>query len=174
MADVLWLNGCFAAGKSATAAALAAARADLLLFDPELLGSLLWEIDPSLRAQDFRELRVWRRLVVDTVVTLVTERRRPLVVPMSLFSADHLSVLDAVRARGVVVDHVVLRVAEAELRRRIAAQRRSEDEATDVGTREFRLSQLAAGVRMTSHPPAGARVIDTAGLTVEQVVALLR
>jgi hypothetical protein len=170
---VLWLNGCFGSGKSATAAALVAADPHRLLFDPELVGYLLWEIDPSLRAKDFRELRVWRRLVVDSAVTLLAEFERPLVVPMSLFSEDHLSVIDDLRGRGVTVDHVVLSVDEPEVRRRILAQRKSDDDETDAGTRAFRLAQLPAGLAMALDPPADARVLVTAGLPIVQAAALL-
>jgi predicted ABC-type ATPase len=169
---VVWINGCFGAGKTATAEALVRLRPAHLLVDPELVGFLLWEFDASLRAQDFRELALWRRLVVETIDAL-RERGRPMVVPMCLHTPDHLSVLTELRARGVTVDHVVLRVEEAELRRRIARQVTDADAATDAGSREFRLAQLPAGLTLTADPPADARVVDTAGLTPDEVAALL-
>lgn len=144
---MLWLNGAFGAGKTTTAELLVGRRAELVLVDPEQVGFLLWRYDPALRAQDFRGLRLWRRLVVEHVEGVLREWGRPVVVPMSIFDqvqADEL--VGELRRRGVVVHHVWLDVAENELRRRILAQRMSDDDATDEGTRQFRLTQLPAAL----------------------------
>lgn len=156
---VLWLDGCFGAGKTTTAQLLLQRRPELLLLDPELVGFLLWEVDPSLRARDFRDLRLWRRLVVEHVTAALEELGRPLVVPMSVFDPEHAEeLMGELRRRGTVLHHVRLAVDEPELRRRITAQRMSEDEQANARTREFRLGQLPAGLAAdtgTALPIAG-------------------
>ncbi len=162
---VLWLDGCFGAGKTTTARLLLQRRPELLLLDPELIGSLLWQVDPSLRARDFRGLRLWRRLVVEHVTAVLEELGRPLVVPMSVFEDGHAGELvGELHRRDVVVHHVRLVVDEEELRRRISAQRMSDDEATDVGTREFRLGQLPAGLAARTGSP-----LQVAGRSPDEV-----
>lgn len=153
-AAVLWLDGCFGAGKTTTAELLLERRPELLLLDPERIGFLLWELDAALRAHDFRGLRLWRRLVVEHVVAVLEEYDRPVVVPMSLFDPMHVDELvGELRRRGVPVHHVRLVVDEPELRRRITAQRMSKDEVTNTGTREFRLAQLPAGLAAATGEP---------------------
>jgi|GEM_PF-3320891 len=151
MTAVLWLDGAFGAGKTDAAREVLELRPDWLLVDPESVGFLLWEHDPSLRAKDFRELRLWRRLVVEHVEAVLEERERSLVVPMSLFATLHVDeTVGELRRRGVDVHHVRLLVDRTELERRILKQRTSDDEATDVGTRAFRPAQLDAGLAATS------------------------
>jgi AAA domain len=167
---LLWLNGCFGSGKSTTAAALVRLCPRLLLFDPELVGFLLWEVDPSLRAQDFRDLPLWRHLVVETAGQVIVERQRAVVAPMSLFDPEHqLDVIGGLRARGVPVHHVLLDVGAAELRRRIVSQTMSPDPATDEGTRRFRLDQLAAGLAMCASPPADVTVVTVGDSSADEV-----
>ena len=175
MTAVLWLDGAFGAGKTTTAERILRRRPEWLLLDPELVGALLWEHDPSLRGQDFRALRLWRRLVVEHVHAVQEERGRSLVVPMSLFDPVHVDeTVGELSRRGLDVHHVRLVVDGRELTRRILAQRTSQDADTDAGTRAFRLAQLDVGLAATlGHPvpvdgrsaaEVAAAVLATTGL----------
>lgn len=151
MSTVLWLDGAFGAGKTTTAQHVLQRRPGWLLVDPELVGFALWQHDPSLKGQDFRGLPLWRRLVVEHVQAVQEELGRCLVVPMSLFDAVHVDqTVGELRRRGLVVHHVRLVVGRSELERRIREQRTSSDEATDAGTRAFRLAQMGDGLAAAS------------------------
>jgi hypothetical protein len=165
---IVWLNGCFGAGKTTTAQLLRDALGGYL-FDPEPIGFLLWDVVPDLTEEDFRGFRPWQRLVVEGITALWEERQRPIVVPMSVFDRAHQDgTIGALRRAGLDVRHVVLSVDEAELRRRIEEQVMfPDDPPRDAGVRDFRLEQLPLGLAMHRDPEAA--VVDVADRTPEAV-----
>ncbi|MFZ0324133.1 MAG: hypothetical protein WAN48_08395, partial [Actinomycetes bacterium] len=61
---ILWLNGPFGGGKTSTAEALAAARPQWRVFDPEVVGYFLRAALPDVTdVDDFQDLPAWRPLV---------------------------------------------------------------------------------------------------------------
>ena len=118
---VVWINGAFGAGKTSVAAALARRWPEAIVFDPEQVGIMLRRVVPTtLQPADFQDLAAWRRLTVETALTLLASFERPLVVPMTLIEPAYFDeVIGGLRARGVDVHHFTLAVSAAVLRRRI-------------------------------------------------------
>ncbi|BCJ61586.1 hypothetical protein Jiend_50080 [Micromonospora endophytica] len=120
---VIWLNGAFGAGKTTVAERLIKDDPQLLLFDAELPGFMFREIVPLPSSGDFQDLRVWRRGVVDTAVSLLEEYGRTLVIPMTVVVPEYLDeIFSGLRARDVHVDHYFLDVPASVLRKRCEAQ----------------------------------------------------
>ena len=160
---ITWLHGAFGAGKSSVAAELVRRRPDLLPWDPELVGFLLRQVLP-VPSGDFQDLPEWRELVVATGAVLDAGGTRSLVTPMTLLDERYADeVFAGLAGRGVRVVHVLLDVAEDELRRRIAG------DAAEIGARDWRLDRVAAYARARSWlVPRADLVVDTTALTVAQ------
>ncbi|MER8045876.1 NUDIX domain-containing protein [Streptomyces sp. NPDC094032] len=120
---IVWINGAFGAGKSSTARELVDLIPNSTLYDPELIGGGLSLLLPQKRlaeVDDFQDLGIWRRLVVDTAAALLAEVGGVLVVPMTLLRQEYRDeIFGALAARRVEVRHVVLTPGETILRHRI-------------------------------------------------------
>jgi len=60
---IIWLNGTFGAGKTATGRQLASRLDNARRFDPELVGYLLMTALGDREFKDFQDLPPWRELV---------------------------------------------------------------------------------------------------------------
>ncbi|MCH0542758.1 NUDIX domain-containing protein [Streptomyces sp. MUM 203J] len=137
---IVWINGTFSAGKTSAARELIDLIPNSTLYDPELTGGVLPALLPRERlaaVDDFQDLRIWRRLVVDTAAALLAEVGGVLVVPMTLLRQDYRDeIFGGLAARRIPVRHIVLTPEETILRGRIAA--REEDPADPVRSERVR------------------------------------
>lgn len=121
---IVWINGAFGAGKTTTARELIDLIPNSTLFDPEIIGAGLAQLLPAKRLAevgDFRDLPIWRRLVVDTAAAMLSELGGVLVVPMTLLRQDYRDeIFGGLASRRIAVRHVLLAPAETILRGRIA------------------------------------------------------
>lgn len=171
-ATIAWLNGPFGAGKSTAAEELRRLLPGSVVFDPEEVGSMLRRIVPQPPGGfGFQDLPPWRPLVVQTAVELQRYVGAPLIAPMTLLRPDYAQeIFGGLAAHGVLVHHVVLHVEESELRRRIGTHEPVPgDEATNAGTRAWRLRHVGAYQAALSWLRAQATVIDTTTLPPERV-----
>ncbi len=58
---IIWLNGGFGVGKTTMAERLKRDRKDAVIYDPELIGSLLSRVLPE-KKDDFQDYALWRSL----------------------------------------------------------------------------------------------------------------
>jgi chloramphenicol 3-O-phosphotransferase len=132
---IVWLNGTFGCGKTATAVELQSLIPSSRLFDPETVGYML---RPSLAdhpVSDFQHWSPWRPLVVATATELARFTGQHLITPQTILARDYLEQIFAgLHDAGLAVFHVVLDADEKILRQRICAS----DEA-----RAWRLAHLA-------------------------------
>ena len=97
---IVMLNGSFGVGKTSTARALVERLPGAIVFDPELVGSMVRAITEGVRrgpedTDDFQDIALWRSLTVETARQLYQRYERPLIVPMTLANPAYL---DEVRA----------------------------------------------------------------------------
>ncbi|MGW0930546.1 NUDIX hydrolase [Streptomyces sp. NPDC002644] len=122
---IVWINGAFGAGKSSTARELLDLMPDSALFDPEVVGGALTRMLPPKHlagVDDYQDLPIWRRLVVDTAAAMLSELGGTLIVPMTLLRQEYRDeIFGGLAARRIPVRHVLLTPAETILRRRITA-----------------------------------------------------
>ncbi|MDT9687468.1 NUDIX domain-containing protein [Streptomyces sp. P9(2023)] len=129
---IVWINGTFGAGKSSTARELVDLIPNSTLYDPEVIGGVLDLLLPKKRldeVDDFQDLPMWRRMVVDTAAALVAEVGGVLVVPMTLMRQEYRDeIFGGLAARRIEVRHVVLAPEETILRARIDGRAAGEDD----------------------------------------------
>ncbi|MER5959611.1 NUDIX domain-containing protein [Streptomyces sp. NPDC056121] len=121
---IVWINGAFGAGKSTTARELIELIPNSTLFDPDVIGGELAQLLPAKQlaeVTDIQDLRIWRRLVVDTAAALLAEVGGVLVVPATLLRQEYRDeIFGGLAARRIPVRHVLLAPAETILRERTA------------------------------------------------------
>ena len=168
MRMLIWLNGPFGIGKTATAEALVRALPQALLFDPERLGAVLRPMLATVETvEDFQDLRPWRRLVVETARVLRETYGCPLIMPMTVLRRDYLAELSA-GLRQVDAELYCFRLVapEAVLRARIVGR-------ADVdGPHAWCLGHLADGLRLMGDPAYGV-AIPTADRRPAEVAAAI-
>ncbi|MFF4749548.1 NUDIX domain-containing protein [Streptomyces sp. NPDC002514] len=168
---IVWINGAFGAGKTATARELIDLIPNSTLFDPEAIGGALARLLPPKRLAevgDFQDLPIWRRLVIDTAAAMLAELGGTLVVPMTLLRQEYRDeIFGGLAARRIAVRHLLLAPAETILRARIAGR----DVPPDLPDGELRVRQWAYDhiepyrAALASWLAADAHPVDTSALT---------
>ena len=125
---VVWINGAFGAGKTTVAEKLIERWPEAILYDPELLGTLLYNLLPApLNSGDFQDIPLWRRLLRITAIELLSQYERPLVVPMTLVVPSYFEeIVGGLRREGVRVDHFTLLASEETIMARVRGSDREE------------------------------------------------
>ncbi|MFE2420687.1 NUDIX domain-containing protein [Streptomyces hokutonensis] len=168
---VVWINGAFGAGKTATARELIDLIPNSTFFDPEIIGGALPNLLPAkhlAEVGDFQDLQIWRRLVIETAAAMLAELGGTLVVPMTLLRQEYRDeIFGGLAARRVAVRHVLLAPAETILRERIAGR----EIPPDLPDGELRMQQWAYDhiepyrAALASWLTADAHLVDTSALT---------
>ncbi|MFE6223988.1 MULTISPECIES: NUDIX hydrolase [unclassified Streptomyces] len=138
---IVWINGAFGAGKSSTARELVGLIPHSTLYDPEATGAEVRRLLPAKRlaeVDDYQDLPLWRRLVVDTAAALHAEVGGVLVVPMTLLRQEYRDeIFGGLAARRIDVRHVLLAPEETILRTRIDQRAEYGDPDVDAAVRRW-------------------------------------
>ncbi|THA71360.1 NUDIX domain-containing protein [Streptomyces sp. A0958] len=133
---IVWINGAFGAGKTSAARELIDLIPNSTFYDPETTGTGLRNLLPQKKlaeVTDFQDLRIWRRLVVDTAAALLAELGGVLVVPMTLLRQEYRDeIFGGLAARRISVRHVLLSPDETILRQRVAPRAEFPGDTQDV------------------------------------------
>ncbi|WP_405982071.1 NUDIX domain-containing protein [Streptomyces sp. NBC_00158] len=170
---IVWINGTFGAGKTSAARELAGLLPDGSLYDPELIGDALRRLLPPKRlaeVDDYQDLPIWRRLVVDTAAAMLAELGGVLVVPMTLLRQEYRDeIFGGLAARRIAVRHVLLAPEETILRERIATrQEPGAPEVVDVRVRQWAYDHIPVYRQALGWLSADAHLVDNGHLTVRE------
>ena len=133
---IVWLNGTFGTGKTATAAALVPLIPEARLFDPETVGYMLQPNLADHPVSDFQHWAPWRPLVVATAIELARHTGEHLIAPQTILNRDYLAeIVTGLRAAGAAVFHVLLDASDDTLRRRAGYRRVSSSMAMRPSSR---------------------------------------
>lgn len=180
---IVWINGAFSAGKTSAACELIDLIPNSTFYDPELTGGALSRLLPQKKlaeVNDFQDLPIWRRLVVDTAAALLAELPGVLVVPMTLLRQDYRDeIFGGLAARRIPVCHVLLSPEETILRRRIAAREEcADDPGRSERIRQWAYEHIEPYRAALGWIRADAHTIDTSALTpyetAERIAEALR
>ncbi|MFE9609693.1 NUDIX domain-containing protein [Streptomyces sp. NPDC006012] len=165
---IVWINGAFGAGKTATARELIDLIPNSTLFDPEVIGGALAHLLPPKRLAevgDFQDLPIWRRLVIDTAAAMLADLGGTLVVPMTLLRQEYRDeIFGGLAARRIAVRHLLLAPAETILRSRIAGREAPPD--GELRVRQWAYDHLEPyRAALASWLTADAHPVDTGALT---------
>jgi hypothetical protein len=162
---LVWINGPFGGGKTATGYELRRRLPGSALCDPEHVGFGMRRMLPATLRANFQDLPAWRYSVTDLLRLTLTAYAGPVIVPMTLVNHDYFEeIIGGLRGDGFDVHHFALLAGEGTVRRRLA--RRSL--GTEVRRGSWTLSQLSDSLRRL-RAPEFAQHIQTDHLTVSQV-----
>lgn len=132
---IVWLNGTFGAGKTATGPELLPLVPGARLFDPETVGYMLRPNLADHPVSDFQDWPPWRPLVVATATELARYTGEHLIAAQTVLNRSYLAeIFTGLRAAGLAVFHVLLDAGDDVLRHRIEAS---------TEARQWRLEHLA-------------------------------
>jgi AAA domain len=159
---IIWLNGTYGVGKSATAQRLAALVPGSRVFDPEAVGQMLRGVLADRPVGDFQDWAAWRPLVAGALIEIARMTGQHIIAPQTVLRREYFDqIAGQLRAAELDVYHVVLDAADAVLRNRIETS----DEA-----REWRLTHLDEYQDARSWMTEAADfVVDTAASTPPQI-----
>ena len=117
---LVWINGPFGGGKTATAYELERRLPGSVVCDPEHLGfGLRRMLPPALRA-DFQSLRAWRSGVHEVLDLAARDHPGPVIVPMTLVDLGYFAeIIGRLRDDGHDVRHFALLADRATVLRRL-------------------------------------------------------
>ena len=168
---IVWLNGAFGGGKTATAKRFVAHNPGTRLFDPEWVGYLLREMLADPDVYDFQDYTSWRRLVPVVAAEVGRATGDRLIAVQSVLVEEYWRDLArGFAGQGHEIYHVLLTASEDTLRARIEA-----DESEPEGVRDWRLEHVSTFVEAQSWlRPRADLVIDSTDLTPDEVAEQIR
>lgn len=163
---IIWINGSFGVGKTTIAQELMGQWPGAVLFDPELVGSLLRAVVPrDLQTLDYQDMALWRDVTTATAAALVRRTRRPVVVPMTLVVPEYFEdVIGGLRRAGIEVRHFTLWASRDTIQQRL-------QERPD--TTDWAWAQVDRCLAALDHPRF-ARHIETEGRQIAEVANEIR
>jgi hypothetical protein len=117
---LIWINGPFGGGKTATAYELQRRLADSVVCDPEHIGFGLHRTLPPQLRSDFQDLSSWRQGVHEVLDLAAREHPGPVLVPMTLTNPQYFAeTVGRLREDGHDVRHFCLLADRATVLRRL-------------------------------------------------------
>lgn len=163
MVVLVWINGPFGGGKTATAFELQRRLPGSVVCDPEHLGFGLRRMLPPALRTNFQELRSWRSGVHEVLDLAGRNHSGPVIVPMTLIDSGYFAeIVGRLREDGHDVRHFALLAERATVLRRLSRRRFGlKPERWAVDNLDECLARL--------HEPQFAHHIHTDQQTVPQV-----
>lgn len=160
---MIWINGAFGSGKTQSAFELHRRLPDSFVYDPENIGYFMRSNEPkSLQKPDFQDEPLWRRMNFEMLEHMAKEYQGTLIVPMTIYREDYFDeIIGSLRRAGIQVDHYVLGASEETLLKRLRSRMDGKSSWPALKIRD-----CISGFRS----PVFEKVIDTNGMTVDQVV----
>lgn len=117
---LIWINGPFGGGKTATAYELHRRLPGSVVSDPEHLGFALHRMLPPALRGDFQNLAAWRHGVREMLDLALRKHDGPVIVPMTLVDAGYFAdIVGRLRDDGHEVHHFALLAEPATVLRRL-------------------------------------------------------
>lgn len=118
---ILWINGAFGAGKTETATELQKRIPNSMLYDPEMIGSVILHVIPKeIRKNDFQDYPVWRESNYSILKYLDSEYKGVIIVPMTIVNPQYYDdIIGSLRKDGIIVQHFVLAASKETLEKRL-------------------------------------------------------
>ena len=118
---LVWINGPFGGGKTATAFELQRRLPGSMICDPEHLGFGLHRMLPPALRTNFQDLRAWRSGVREILDLVDRNHEGPVIVPMTLIDSRYFTqIIGGLRHDGHDVRHFALLAERATVLRRLS------------------------------------------------------
>ena len=162
---IIFVNGAFGVGKTTTAQKIVELLPNSMLYDPEEVGYMLWNIlRPIGLDGDFQDYAAWRPLVASVAEGLRDAYKRTLVIPMTIWKKTYFTeVTDGLRRVDPDFHHFCLAAPLETIHGRLR-QRAEQAEGA------WAFQQTAKCVQAFQSPMFDER-IDTAALGPDDIAA---
>lgn len=162
---LVWINGPFGGGKTATAFELRRRLPGSIVCDPEHLGFGLRRMLPPALRTDFQDLQAWRSGVYEVLDLVARNHEGPAIVPMTLTDSRYFTqIIGGLRDDGHDVRHFALLAERATVLRRLSRR----GSGSGLNRERWALDRLDECLGRL-HGPEFAQHISTDQLTVSQV-----
>jgi AAA domain len=117
---LVWINGPFGGGKTATACELNRRVPGSVVCSPEHVGYGMRRMLPDGLRGNFQDLPPWRRSVVELLRLTLRDYDGPVIVPMTLVNPEYFrEIIGGLRGDGFALHHFTLLAEPATVRRRL-------------------------------------------------------
>lgn len=108
---IIWLNGCFGVGKTATATMLHKFIANSHIYDPEQVGAFLWDNfpEPLKRKGDFQDIELWRKINCEYIEYMYRNFDGHIIIPMTIVNSNYYQeIIGKLQEKGIEIRHYIL------------------------------------------------------------------
>jgi hypothetical protein len=166
---LVWINGPFGVGKTATAYELNQRLPGSAVCDPGHVGyGMRRMLPPSLRG-NFQDIPAWRHTVTELLTRTLTEYDGPVIVPMTVVNPAYFQeIIGGLRDDGFEVHHFALLAEPATVVRRLRAR----SLGTEPRRQRWEVDHLAEWLNVLRRPEF-AQQVHTDHKTVAQVADIV-
>lgn len=166
---LVWINGPFGGGKTATAFELQRRLPGSIVCDPEHLGFGLHRMLPPALRTNFQDLQAWRSGVHEVLDLVARNHQGPVIVPMTLIDSRYFTqIIGGLRDDGHDVRHFALLAERAAVLRRLSRR----GSGSGLNRERWALDRLDECLARL-HEPEFAQHISTDQQTVPQVAGTI-
>ena len=121
---IIWINGAFGSGKTATAFELHRRLENSFVYDPENVGYFIRKNAPqNFSKGDFQDILLWREMNYKFLKLISGEYDGIIIVPMTLVSPDYYAeIIDKLIGDGIEVKHFILYADRATILKRLKSR----------------------------------------------------
>lgn len=108
---IIWINGCFGVGKTATATMLHHLIANSHIYDPEQVGAFLWDNfpEPLKRKGDFQDIELWRKFNYEYIEYMYRNFDGHIIIPMTIVNPNYYQeIIGKLQEKGIEIRHYIL------------------------------------------------------------------
>ncbi len=160
---IIWINGCFGVGKTATASKLHHLIDNSHIYDPEQVGAFLWDNfpEPLKRKGDFQDIELWRKFNYEYIKYMYHNFSGHIIIPMTIVNYDYyFEIIGNLQSDGIDVRHFILLAPKEKIIGRLI--HRGEEQGS------WAEQQIDRCVKAFSSNIRG-EIVDTDNLTVDEV-----
>jgi predicted ABC-type ATPase len=170
---IIWINGAFGSGKTTLAETLLLKLSNAMIYDPEIVGTMVRQLVPPATSSDFQDLPIWRDVVSFCALRLCERYHRSLLVPMTLVNPDYINeIFSAIEKSNQTLLHFFLEVNTETLISRIKRQViEPENASRDEEIRAWRMAQIDRCVNSKNVMPEGTIFLDAVNLTPDMLAS---
>lgn len=164
---IIWINGAFGSGKSATAELLHTQIELSHIYDPEQVGYFLWNNFPmEMKGKgDFQEIEIWRSINYQIIKHMHDNYNGVLIIPMTITNLDYYNeIIGNLIKEGVEIYHFILIADKENIKHRLISRGECENSWAE---------QQVDRCLQSFRSKINGEKINTNNLNVEQVVNII-